>query len=150
MEKLKKLRKARGLTQKQLGEMCGVSESTINRIETGARKPSYELTLKLSRALGCSVDSLTGRSGLIVRRTDEPFVDVSETYDDEGNVISREENYNTLFYADNEKNVELVQLLMDLRTRPETRMLFKLAHDATPEDVEAAVRIIKALRNQEQ
>ena len=36
-----------------------------------------------------------------------------------------------------------------LRTRPECRMLFKLADNATKEDVEKAVAIIEALRKVE-
>lgn len=42
---------------------------------------------------------------------------------------------------------ELTDYLEMLKTRPECRMLFQLTKDATKEDVEAAVRIIEALRN---
>jgi transcriptional regulator with XRE-family HTH domain len=42
---------------------------------------------------------------------------------------------------------ELTEYLEILKTRPEMRMLFHLSKDATKEDVEAAVRIIEALRN---
>jgi len=42
---------------------------------------------------------------------------------------------------------ELTEYLELLKTRPEMRMLFQLSKDATKEDVEAAVRIIEALRN---
>lgn len=45
---------------------------------------------------------------------------------------------------DDEELTEYVQML---KTRPEMRMLFQLSKDATKEDVEAAVRIIEALRN---
>lgn len=41
---------------------------------------------------------------------------------------------------------ELTAYLQELRDRPELRMLFSLARDATVEDVKAAVRIIEALR----
>jgi len=41
---------------------------------------------------------------------------------------------------------ELTQYLEGLRDRPELRMLFSITRDATREDVEAAVRIIEALR----
>jgi hypothetical protein len=40
----------------------------------------------------------------------------------------------------------VVELLTELRDRPEMRMLFKLAKGATREDVEQAVKIIEALR----
>lgn len=42
---------------------------------------------------------------------------------------------------------ELTEYLEMLKTRPECRMLFQLTKNATKEDVEAAVRIIEALRN---
>jgi len=42
---------------------------------------------------------------------------------------------------------ELTEYVQILKTRPEMRMLFQLSKDATKEDVEAAVRIIEALRN---
>lgn len=42
---------------------------------------------------------------------------------------------------------ELNELLETLRTREDMRMLFKLAKDATPDDVRSAVKIIEALRN---
>lgn len=41
---------------------------------------------------------------------------------------------------------ELEQLLSSLREREDMRMLFKLAKDASPEDVRQAVKIIEALR----
>ena len=41
---------------------------------------------------------------------------------------------------------ELEQLLTSLRQREDMRMLFKLARDASPEDVRQAVKIIEALR----
>ena len=41
---------------------------------------------------------------------------------------------------------ELTEYLQQLRDRPELRMLFSLTKNATKQDVEAAVRIIEALR----
>ena len=41
---------------------------------------------------------------------------------------------------------EMEQLLTSLREREDMRMLFKLAQDASPEDVRQAVKIIEALR----
>ncbi len=42
---------------------------------------------------------------------------------------------------------ELTEYLYYLKTRPELRMLFKVSSKATKEDVEQAVRIIEAIRN---
>ena len=58
MEHLRELRKAKGLTMKQLGSMVDATESMIQMLETGTRKPGFELLLKLGEALDCSVDEL--------------------------------------------------------------------------------------------
>jgi len=44
---------------------------------------------------------------------------------------------------------EMAQLLTSLREREDIRMLFKLAKDASPEDVRQAVKIIEALRRKD-
>ena len=44
---------------------------------------------------------------------------------------------------------ELTELLERLKNRPECRMLFQLADNATAEDVRKAVAIIEALRREE-
>lgn len=45
-----------------------------------------------------------------------------------------------------EEQKELEEYLEQLKNRPEMKMLFKLAANATKEDVEQAVRIIEAIR----
>ena len=44
---------------------------------------------------------------------------------------------------------ELNELLQELKTRPEMRMLFSLAKGATKEDVELAIAIIERMRRDE-
>ena len=44
---LKELRIAKGLTQEQLANECGVQRTTITMIELGENKPSVELAKKL-------------------------------------------------------------------------------------------------------
>ena len=53
MENLRKLRKAKGLKQRELAALVGVTESTISQLENGKRDPSFELSLKLAEALDC-------------------------------------------------------------------------------------------------
>lgn len=53
MENLRKLRKAKGLKQKELAALVGVTESAISQLENGKRAPSFELSLKLAEALDC-------------------------------------------------------------------------------------------------
>lgn len=62
--KLRDVRMQRKVTAKQLGKMCGVTESTITMIETGARKPSYDLLLRLAECLDCIVSDIVGDAEL--------------------------------------------------------------------------------------
>ena len=52
---------------------------------------------------------------------------------------------NTLVSPPSDETAELNELLETLRGREDMRMLFKLAKNATPEDVRKAVKIIEAL-----
>ena len=54
---------------------------------------------------------------------------------------------NTLTSTQTATDAELAELLETLRNREDMKMLFKLAKDATPDDVRRAVKIIEALHN---
>lgn len=58
MKKLRELRKAQGMTMKQLGAMVGVSESAISQYETGKRNADYELLLQFAEIFGVSIEYL--------------------------------------------------------------------------------------------
>ena len=58
---LRKIRKEKGLTMKQLGAIVGVTEAAISQYETGKREADFETLLKISEALDCTVDYLLGR-----------------------------------------------------------------------------------------
>ena len=77
MVKLKELRVSRGLSQKELAELFGVSNSTISMYEMGQREPDFATIVKFADFFGVSTDYLLGRdkksSGVeeIVPRNDE-------------------------------------------------------------------------------
>ena len=54
-ERIRNARKARNLTQKQLGELAGIAEPTIRRYELGRLKPKFETIVKIADALNESV-----------------------------------------------------------------------------------------------
>ena len=56
MEKLKELRKEKGISLKELGSIVGVAECTMSLYENGKRQPDYETLLKLAEYYGVSVD----------------------------------------------------------------------------------------------
>lgn len=47
-----KARKEKGLTQKQLSELTGISQADISRIENGTRNPSLEMIKRLAAGMG--------------------------------------------------------------------------------------------------
>lgn len=49
--KIRELRKARDLTQKELGERAGIAEPTIRRYELGKLNPKFETVQKIAKAL---------------------------------------------------------------------------------------------------
>lgn len=58
--RLRKLRKDRNLTQRQLAELIGVKNSVISFYEVGERTPSPDVLRKLAMALHVSTDFLLG------------------------------------------------------------------------------------------
>ena len=59
---LKMLRKSKNLTQKQLAENIGASESVIQNYELGTRKPTYDMLISLADYFDVSIDYLVGRN----------------------------------------------------------------------------------------
>lgn len=57
-ENIKKIRLQKGLTQKQLGELCGMADSAIRRYENGRANPKIETRQKIATALGVSLAEL--------------------------------------------------------------------------------------------
>lgn len=58
-EIIKQIRIRRGLTQKQLGELCGSSEPAIRNYELGNRNPSRDKLDRIAAALNVTVSELT-------------------------------------------------------------------------------------------
>ena len=58
MEELRRLRKAKGLSQAQLAVMAGLDPSTVSQIETGARHANMRTLARLAAALGSEVADL--------------------------------------------------------------------------------------------
>jgi putative transcriptional regulator len=56
--RLKERRGELGLTQAELAERVGVTRKTVNTVENGVFTPSTTLAIKLSQALGLTVEQL--------------------------------------------------------------------------------------------
>lgn len=59
-ENIRRIRKERGLTLKQLGEAVGVSEAYIRAYESGRRNPKQQSLEAIATALCVNVEALTG------------------------------------------------------------------------------------------
>jgi transcriptional regulator with XRE-family HTH domain len=59
-ENIKRIRKERGLTQKKLGELCGIAEPNIRKYENGKQNPKLETVEKIASALGVTPFDLMG------------------------------------------------------------------------------------------
>ncbi len=70
-EKIKKYRKEKGLTQKKLGELCGINEANIRKYELGKANPKIETIEKIAKALETTTDELRGIKKDIAYNVDE-------------------------------------------------------------------------------
>ena len=57
-EKLKALRTAKKMSQKELAERIGIAKSVISFYESGDRFPSYDVLIKISRIFNVTTDYL--------------------------------------------------------------------------------------------
>ena len=63
-QRLARLRKARGYTQTELGELLGASQRMVTYYERESDRPPAHLLPRLAQALGVSVDALVGHAAL--------------------------------------------------------------------------------------
>jgi ribosome-binding protein aMBF1 (putative translation factor) len=54
-EQVVKQRRARDLSQQELAELCGTSQSAIARFERGGRAPRIDTLLRMAAALDCEL-----------------------------------------------------------------------------------------------
>ena len=59
-ENIRKFRKEKGLTQKRLGQLCGIDEANIRKYELGKANPKIETVSKISSALGVTTYEILG------------------------------------------------------------------------------------------
>lgn len=57
-EKIKRQRKAKGLSQAQVGVLCGVSKQMIQKYESGIAIPTLQRLIALAKVLDFSVNSV--------------------------------------------------------------------------------------------
>lgn len=109
-ENIKRFRKEKGLTQKQLGELCNpnISAGTIRKYELSILNPKIETLQKISIALDVSLTDLNNDLDMLFNRT-------LKYYDA---ITSNEQSLNTYFNQLNDegqlKAIELIKLLLKI------------------------------------
>ena len=86
MEYLKLALKARGITQRELGERIGCSESAISQYVNDRRSPDYETLLKMAEELDTSVEFLL-RGSEHAPIINSNVIDLSELSEDQRTLI---------------------------------------------------------------
>ncbi len=81
-DKLKNIRKSRGLTQKQLAELSGVSRVAIARYETNQQTPKMPALEKIAKALNVSVKEL-------LENPESPLEQLRRVIDDNSSIYAR-------------------------------------------------------------
>ncbi|MBR2048311.1 MAG: helix-turn-helix transcriptional regulator [Oscillospiraceae bacterium] len=124
----------RGIKPGKLCSELGISRGILSDLKAGrTKKLSAENVAKISAYFGVSTDYLLGNvSDPFFHLDNDRILREINSYEEEKPLVNDDK--------------ELTEYLEILKTRPEMRMLFRLSKDATKEDVEAAVRIIEALR----
>jgi transcriptional regulator with XRE-family HTH domain len=54
-ERVAERRKAWGISQRELAELCGTTQSAIARVERGARPPRIDTLARIAAALDCEL-----------------------------------------------------------------------------------------------
>ena len=57
-ERIREIREKAGLSQAELSEKIGVTQSMLCQIERGTKNPSLQVGKIISEVLGCSIDAL--------------------------------------------------------------------------------------------
>ena len=119
-----KIRDAAGCKDADVSKATGISKSTFSDWKSGRSKPKQKKLQKIADYFGVSVDYLmTGKNSSNIKVVDE--------------------NNNIVVLDD-----EALELIDSLRSNPEMRMLFSVSKKATKEDIIKAVKIIEALKDE--
>lgn len=120
-EIFEQLLRKHNLSAYKVSKLTGVTQSTLSDWKRGRSTPKTDTLQKLADYFDVSVDYLMGRE------SDEP------------NAIDKENNPIVL-------DDDALELLEELKERPEMRTLFSVSRKATKEDILKAVKIIEALK----
>ena len=123
MNRIKELRRERGVTQTDLANYLGLKQQTISSYETGNSEPDLSTLEKMARFFDVSVDYLIGKSN------------IRNPADKITRAVANEP--------------DLVMFWEEMQKRKELKLLFKQIKDLPPEDIRRIIRIIKAIEDED-
>jgi len=142
---LKKFRKNKGLTQKELAEKSGITRESIGNYERGDRIPPANILSKIAIALGVSINDLIDYESYIDKSdkqiNSQVLKDIDSSFKKMGDISSDNafNHYIDLIFTDQSFKV----ILLDLITKEIFRKEFHLdTLDLTDSDKETIVNDI--------
>lgn len=128
-ENIKALCKTKGITISKAESDMGYARSTLCKIDKNT--PSIDKLQKIADYFGVSIEYL--------KNGESSKTGISQT----SNIKVVDESDNIVVLDD-----EALELIDSLRSNPEMRMLFSVSKKATKEDIIKAVKIIEALKDE--
>ncbi len=126
LERVLSLIDRKGISKNKMLTDLKLNKNSFVDWDKRGNTPKGEVLSKIAEYFGVSVDYLLGN-------TDSP--DNTFVYDEDDNLVVIDDDTR--------------ELIDSLRTRPEMKILFSVSRKATKEDIEQAVKIIEALRKNE-
>lgn len=81
-ENIKKFRKEKNLTQKELASKLGVTSTTVQNYENERRKPDINTLNKIANILGVTINDLAGEKDTITKQSIEQILSTGVTIDE--------------------------------------------------------------------
>ncbi len=88
-QRIKSLRKQKKLTQKRLGELIGVTHTTISSYENDKGFPSPEVLVRLSSVLGVTNDQLLGVTEIPHQPSSDDIINIENLSDKHKAVLKK-------------------------------------------------------------
>lgn len=76
--RIKELRKQKGLTQQQLGDLIGITKVSICCYENGTRTPNLDTLLDMADIFGVDISYLVGKDNLVVAEEEHYYMSKEE------------------------------------------------------------------------
>lgn len=147
-ENIKRIRKEKGLTQKKLGELCGMKEANVRKYESGkADHPKIETIRKFADALEVDIIELTGIDG-ILSQSQQMLENFSKQMKE---ITSFRDYLFSIGYEVNESPIDSYDYMLSIKSSGESIGITQADLDSIERSVKEHIElnVIKLLRNKQ-